>query len=486
MKKDKLYIFIIFIVLMVILFLKGDQLTGYELISSALFIFVLLKFINELGTRISIKNIIVLLMVLQWLVGPILGYLYNYDIGSYYQMKVSKSVYFGYVLPATLAFMIGLYLKLRKEGYRPNFKSSVDHYQKGLILIILGFIFEFVPWFGFLGYLLAGLKYIGVFYMVLSPNKKRYIWIGIVFGYLFLIRSLGSGLFHEMLLWTCFLLILIFYFNRKSFLFRFGIIFTGFFFAFLLQLIKPDYRAQLGSNVETNRYSLFFNLLTWKLLGDQPIFSKDVIANNVVRLNQGWIISNVMDYVPDHHPYANGQTIKDAIVASALPRFLYPDKPTSGGQSNMENYAGVTLNENTSMDISQVGEAYANFGVVGGIIMMFCLGLFSNLVITFVERKCLKHPELILWLPLLYLQVIKAETSLVTVLNHLVKAGIVTWFFFTPWGYKLLSYRFARWKFGVRTFRMASSSGPKWTGLRSRKGFEMKKRYRVFEDRVKK
>ena len=292
-------------------------------------------------------------------------------------------------------------------------------------------------------------------------------------------------MFHELLLWSCFLLILLFYFNRKSFLFRFAVIFTGFFFAFLIQLVKPDYRAQLGTNTEDGKYVLFFNLVSSKLTGDQPLFSKDVIANNVVRLNQGWIISNVMNYIPAERPYANGQTIKDAVVASVFPRFLYPDKPTAGGRDNMENYAGITLNEGTSMDISQVGEAYANFGVTGGIIMMFILGLFSNLVITFVEKKTFKYPELILWLPLLYLQVVKAETSLVTVLNHLVKAGLVTWFFFTPYGTKILSYRFGRWKFGVRTIRLPDA-GMSGMGVRRRKGGEKKKRFAVFEDKAKK
>jgi hypothetical protein len=469
---------------MLIVFLKGDQLTGYELISVSVFIFVLLKFINDLGTRISIKNIIALLMVMQCLIGSILGYAYNDNIEFSYQMKVEKSVYFSYILPATIAFMIGLYLKLRREVYRPNFKSSVDHYQKGIILITIGFLFDFLPWFGFLGYLLEGLKYIGVFYMVLSPNKNRYFWIAFVFGYLFLIRSLGSGMFHEMLLWSCFLIVLIFYFNRKSFLFRFGIIFSGFFFVFILQLVKPEYRSKLNENAFNDRYSLFFNLLAGKLLGDEEMFSNEAIANNVTRLNQGWIISNVMDNIPAHHPYANGQTLKDAIVASVFPRFLFPSKPMAGGQSNMKNYAGITLNENTSMDISQVGEAYANFGVMGGILMMFCLGLFSNLVISFVERKCLYHPELILWLPLLYLQVVKAETSLVTVLNHLVKASLLTWFFFSPWGYKILNHKFNRWKFGIRTFRLSAIGGGS-KGLRKRKGLKFRKGYTTFEDRVK-
>ena len=83
-----------------------------------------------------------------------------------------------------------------------------------------------------------------------------------------------------------------------------------------------------------------------------------------------------MNNVPSQTPFARGETIRNALVASVFPRFLYPDKPIAGGRENMENYAGISLNENTSMDISQVGEAYANFGEMGGIIMMFVLGLF--------------------------------------------------------------------------------------------------------------
>jgi hypothetical protein len=482
-KKDQLQLYTISIIILLSL-IFSNKLTVYQVISLMLFVFVVLKFIYDLGSKISIKNILVLILVLQVLVGPVLGYIYDSDILLSYQMKVGQSTYFGYVLPAVFAFIFGLYLKTKKQKYKPNFSSSVDYYQKGVKLIIIGFFFEFLPWFGFLGYLLAGLKYVGVFYVMFSPNKKRYWWTAIVFGYLFFVHSLGGGAFHELLLWSCFLLIIMFYFNRKTFLFRLGVIFSGFFFAFIIQLVKPDYRAKAVLNNNSSNYILFFTLITDKLTNEQSLFSDEVIANNVVRINQGWIISYVMNYIPSHRPYANGKTVEDAIVASIFPRFLYPNKPIAGGRANMENYAGYTLNEGTSMDISQVGEAYANFGVTGGIIMMFCLGLFSNIVISFVEKKCLIHPELILWLPLLYLQVVKAETSLVTVLNHLTKAGLVTWFFFTPWGYKILDYHLGRWKFGVRTFRL-SSGGIGSFGVRRRKGPKLKKGFTTFEDRAK-
>lgn len=485
MSKDRLSVFALFLLIMITVVMLGQQLIGYELISIAVFFFVLLKFIFDLGSKISIKNIICLLMALQWLLGPVLGYLFNDYILINYRMAVDKIVYFGYVLPATVAFIVGIYLKLNKTPYKPNFSPNVNYYQKGIMLILIGFVFEYLPGAGFIGYLLAALKYVGAFYMILTPHKNKYYWIALVFGYLFFLRSLVSGGFHELLLWSCFLLILNFYFNHKSFLFRFSLIFIGFFFVFILQLVKPSYRSQISENSSESKTTIFFKLVSDKLFGNDPLFSNEDISYNVIRINQGWIISNVMNYVPTQQPFANGKTVQDAIIASIFPRFLFPNKAIAGGHLNMEKYAGITLNESTSMDISQVGEAYANFGVMGGILMMFILGLFSNMVITFVEKKCLHHPELILWLPLLYLQVVKAETSLVTVLNHLVKASIVTWFFFSPWGYKVLSYKFGRWKFGVRTFRL-SSAPEGMRGLRLRKGPKRRKSNPVFEDRVRK
>ena len=100
------------------------------------------------------------------------------------------------------------------------------------------------------------------------------------------------------------------------------------------------------------------------------------------------------------------------------------------------------------MDISQVGEAYANFGASGGMIFMLFLGLFFNWIINIISRWGNRYPDLIFWLPLIFLQVVKAETSLVTVLNHLTKAMLVTWFFFSPWGNFFINSQFLKRKSG--------------------------------------
>ena len=47
----------------------------------------------------------------------------------------------------------------------------------------------------------------------------------------------------------------------------------------------------------------------------------------------------------------------------------------AGGQYNMKYYTGLVI-EGWSTNVGPVGEAYGSFGVTGGIMYMFCLGLF--------------------------------------------------------------------------------------------------------------
>jgi hypothetical protein len=202
----------------------------------------------------------------------------------------------------------------------------------------------------------------------------------------------------------------------------------------ILQVSKQDIRdvAWNGNIPATQRAIISLKTLSSKVTGKEKIFSDDVIPNLVVRINQGWIISSIMDYIPAQKDFVRGETVRESLEAAIYPRFLKKDKAKSGGQRNMLLYAGITLNQNTSMDISQVGEAWANYGMWGGILMMLCMGLFMAVVFWIIEVRALKNPELILWIPFLFLQVVKAETSLVTMLNHLIKAALITWFFFLP------------------------------------------------------
>ncbi|MCX6239092.1 MAG: hypothetical protein NTY07_16280 [Bacteroidia bacterium] len=439
MVNNKISLTAIFVFLMLVFYLTNITLDGWSLISFVLFYFLFIKFVLDLGSEISIRHIIAIIAVLQYLVGASLGYQYDAFIADIFRMAVVRDTYFSFVLPATIAYLIGLYFPVERYKKETIIKESSFYRSKGVLLIIVGFIAEFMPFLGFAGYLLAGLKYVGAFYLFASPGKPKYYWIALVFGYLFFVKTLSSGMFHEFILWGSFLVMMYYVLNPGTFWNRLTTISLGFLAIFLIQLVKPDFRAlQARSGIQENRIALFTEVLKNKIYGDELWFSPKTTASNVVRLNQGWIVAKVMHNIPANRPFANGESINESITASLLPRFISPDKAIAGGRLNMQRYAGITLNKNTSMDIGQVGEAYANYGVGGGIVFMLILGFVFNLMLAFISRKSIDISDLIFWLPLLFLQVVKAETSLLTTLNHLVKASLLTWFFFSPLGKNLI------------------------------------------------
>jgi hypothetical protein len=442
LKPFYLYLLIFLLVLSLLMVALGLELI--EGFSVSVFIGIVIIFIHDLGNEISVRHIIAFICTLQWLLGPVLGYVYKDYVYQDYQMAVPKSVYFGFVLPSTLLFLAGLYLKLGKKIVPNIIYPFIDYYSKGVLLVILGFLFE--PFnLGFAGYLLTGIRFVGIFYIYISGSKYRFFWISLVFGYLFFI-SLGAAMFHDLLLWGSFFLMIIFITNKKSLTVRISYLISGILIIFMLQLIKKDYREYVWyeQSEPESRLEVFANIATNKIFSGEPIFTKQNISNTIVRINQGWIIAKIMDYVPSVQPYVHGETIKDAVIASIFPRFLYKNKAQSGGQENMLRFTGINIFGIASMDISQVGEAWANFGYSGGILFMLILGLFFNWVLFRLEKLFTKYPDLIFWFPLIFLQVIKAESSLVTILNHLVKALIVTWIFFTPYAQKIFNFPIRR------------------------------------------
>jgi hypothetical protein len=427
--------FLLSIFFLALAFLFFGYLPVFEGLSIALFLLVSYKLIAEINQNLSIKNLIAFIAVLQWLIGAILGYEYIDQMQSEYIMRIPREQYFSYVFPATLAMLAGLYL-IPTRGSSGELLLSLSGkklYWKGVFLVITGFVSGFFPFLGFAGYLLASLRYVGLFYIFLSGHWSRNFWLVFIFGSL-IFFSFGYGLFHELLLWGTFFMMVYYISKNSTLFFRLGTIATGFLLLLILQVSKQDIRdvAWNGNIPASERAILSLKMLTGRVTGDEKLFSEEVVPNLVVRINQGWIISAIMDYIPAQKDFVRGETVKESFVAAIYPRFLKKDKAKSGGQRNMALYAGITLNQSTSMDISQVGEAWANYGMWGGILMMFCMGLFMAVVFWIIEVRALKNPELILWIPFLFLQVVKAETSLVTMMNHIVKAALITWFFFLP------------------------------------------------------
>jgi hypothetical protein len=205
---------------------------------------------------------------------------------------------------------------------------------------------------------------------------------------------------------------------------------------FVLQAIKFEFREKTWEgNYTGDRLELFTSLFFSKIENmvtgnkDKPgvdfLNSKnDEIGEVNNRLNQGWIISKIMSYIPSQSPYLEGETVKEAIFSSLQPRLLNEDKKGGGGKYTFEKLTGMKLLSGTAMGVSIIGEAYGNFGSNGAFMFMFLWGCMLGLFLQVVVKKSNDFYTLPLWLPIIFLQVIKAESDLITVFNHLVKSTV--------------------------------------------------------------
>jgi hypothetical protein len=131
--------------------------------------------------------------------------------------------------------------------------------------------------------------------------------------------------------------------------------------------------------------------------------------------------------------FARGETIFQAFEATIVPRFLNPEKRRAESSENFKMYSGLAISDGTSMGMSIIGEAYANFGKYGGILFMGLWAFFLSLLWRFIALRIERQYVVIFFLPLIFLQVVKAETELLTVLNHLVKSLIFVFAFIWFW-----------------------------------------------------
>ncbi|WP_187260568.1 hypothetical protein [Pontibacter beigongshangensis] len=419
-----------------ILLLLFSPLSYLSLLGVLFTIYILNELVFGFGKGIPINIVIVFIASLQWIIGPILSY-YTGIVHPFYGMQVPEEEYMSFVLPGVMFYHFGLSLPIIGVSHIPkivinDLENETSNKIKGAYyLIALGFFASFAYSFApgslaFFFVLLSNLKFIGCFYLYLSNAKNKKI-LYFIYSSL-LLQSLAAALFHDLLLWSMFFLFIYCIKNKVSIKTRFSVLVIGFFMVFVLQSVKYQYRtiAWTDTTLDTfDQVELFFSMVGERLTSPEILFDVEANEVTITRLNQGWIITRVMNYVPYIRPYADGETIEEAFSAAFLPRFLYQNKAVAGGREKMVRFTGIELQQGTSMNISLIGEGYGNFGRSGGVVFMFLIGIAFSLILRYILKLSLRNPTYIFWIPFLYMQVVKAETDLTTTLNYIVKASIV-------------------------------------------------------------
>jgi hypothetical protein len=437
---------VIFSFLVGIVCLVSTNLTIWETLSICLFIYFFFEFLYNLGNKIVIMDLAIIMSLLSCLVMPVIFY-HEYTRENHLArlwvkyMPVSSDDYFSFALPATLLMIAGLRVPLGKLNINKNPRIYLDNVKKylalnprlGLILIGVGVTSGLLDFLSPASlkqvfYLMDHLTYVGVFYVLYSPNKHKKIIVPSVIA-LMLGQTIITGMFGEFVFMLACTLVLILLGRKISFQRKLLFAIAGLFLILVFQSIKTDYRKRNWLEGAGADPLYFAELISDRVTDPSTLVDGNRLFFTLVRINQGWLVAVTMKKVPEKFPFAYGETIWQSVAASVVPRFLWPDKPEVGGKYNLKRFWGFDIS-GYSMNIGPLGEAYGNFGVFGGIIYMFFYGLIFNVILSWILKIAEKRPTIVLWLPFLFFYAISIETDLLTTLGSLIKAGIFTWFVF--------------------------------------------------------
>jgi len=407
------------------------QMSWWSLLALTFSTYQFYLLFESFGKVIPIRNLLGSFMCLQMLIGPALAYngLDQYQVG-HFRMQVTEADYFFYVLPAVVLFVLGLNIRAGNyEGEKVDF-DKLDQYisnHKTLpyIFIAVGFVATYLSqWTGpgltFLLYLIGGLKFIGLFLIILTKKQLNYFTTILVYGSV-IISSITSAMFHDLLTWGIFLIaVFCLKYNPTRGIKLFGLMIFVFLSVFI-QLIKGDYREVTWRYDKEGDFETLGETVQQQVT-NQELFALERIAQNNIRINQGAIISNIMKYIPDKKPFAEGSELLDVVESAFLPRIVSENKINAGDRDFFMKWSGMIIGRGASMGLSSVGDAYINFGVFGGMIFMFLYGLFFNEVLLFLSRKTSYYPILMIITPLIFYYPIRADGELHTLLGHLVKS----------------------------------------------------------------
>jgi hypothetical protein len=384
---------------------------------------------------VAFPDLIVAAACLQWIVAPWLAETYPPRF-FLFRMALPPDEYLSYAVPATIALWLGLHLPVSRRTSvnwplveaaplaRPVRRMLDAAIVLGLAVETFG---EDVPgqW-AFLVYLLASCRFVGALGWMVTRTPGWQLRVAAVLIHLAAIQSSG-GLFYLVVHWGGYFL-LVYAFMRRWRWKMAAALGVGLVGLSLLQTVKPNFRSSLTTEQVSGPVEAFTRLTS--MLWEQAL-AGNIVDPNVdpgdllVRFNQGWIVARVMKHVPAEVPYANGETLTDALAFSIIPRFLVPSKRDGTSRELFSRYTGVYLTSSTRMGLGIIGEMYANFGRWGAIAAVFVYGYAMGWLFLFFADRARKN---LLWwaaASIILLPGVEPGFNLEDIANHVVKAAVL-------------------------------------------------------------
>ncbi|MFK7932747.1 MAG: hypothetical protein AB8G22_04515 [Saprospiraceae bacterium] len=414
-------------------------------ISNVQIVLLLLLFLNNLGKKIAILDILPIMAVLFYLMAPALNYylVEAHWYEGYTFMPISAADYFAVAVPGTLALGMGVNFpsKIVEDHHQVLNQATLAIQNKGTLPFLLVGIglgcFVLSPFapsaLAFVFQFGAELIMVGGLYLFFSgknTNLALFIMSAFLIG-----KSVSGGMFGKLVVWAMMLTVYYFMKYQWHFLLKLVALVAGLLFIVILQSVKGDFRAVTWNEAELalidqSKLDILIDLVEERIDSPSEFFTPLTMSYILDRFNQGYLTASAIEHTPAIEPFAEGETIFTATIGAFIPRMIWTNKPEAGGKANINRFTSLNISEGTSMNIGQLGDAYVNFGTMGGSIFMFLYGYFFKWVFDRCMQLCRQRPTIVFWLPFLFSTAIIVETDVLTTFNHLIKGLIFVWLVF--------------------------------------------------------
>ncbi|GAB4001648.1 hypothetical protein GCM10028807_58320 [Spirosoma daeguense] len=422
-------------IIFLFLFLN-EELNIWIALSVTLSAYTFLNFLYQIGLRFALLECIVFIAALEILLIPATTYWLLPD-----SMPVDSQTYFGYAFPAYVAFVLGInrFTQQRDTRNHRDYIQAITTYLEdkkqigvwlfciGLGGFILKMAFPAAP--TIIGLLPSYCLFVSVLYAYYSRSSSFPLIAGAVMLVL-VTYTIRQGMFGDLFFWAMLLGLMFTTGLERSITVGQKVVFIGLAFAALLliQSVKVEYRLNTWGSQRSERSSdagLMAELLSDRLANPEKVLNIRHLFSAFVRFNQGMMIGSAMEKVPMHEPFANGEVLL-SFIYPFVPRLLWPGKPQTGGYENIRRFTSLPQHENTSMNLSPLGEGYVNFGYAG-ILFALAYGTLLGWIFQFLLRLSEQIPSVFLWIPALFFGCLTMETDLLSTWGSLLNCGIFVW-----------------------------------------------------------
>jgi hypothetical protein len=437
-----------FIATFLILFLSDYSL--WSNCAIILWVWYVVQLFERSKSTIAFREFLLVLYGLNYLMSPAVSYHQNQDAFTVYRMKVSEADYFALAIPGMLSLQLGLYL-LKSRIFAPNFgivriqalvNQSIlkNWYFFGIVCSLISPLFP--GELSFVLYLLSGIRFVAAFGLF-ALDRKAFKWYLIGVFVLEIFRALSQSMFHDLVMWLLFFGIFYSYISKLAGAKKLILALLAVFAFYVLQVSKNDYRERTWRGGEEGGLSTFQEVADNNI--KKGLFTETNLTGSISRVNQAWIFASTVDNMNRTKDYQNLHIVGLYAESALLPRFLAPNKLSSGNKEIFNQFSGHTISSGTSMGLGIFADGYIAYGATGVYIFAFALGVIFCLVFKMIEGWMKISPFFVFFIFPILNYAVRPDCETQTIIGHMVKGlmafGIMMYFYRKYFARKLFIFR---------------------------------------------